>query len=238
MGGTFDPIHLGHLVTAEQARVDCNLDEVIFVPAGQPWQKYNMATPAEQRYLMVVLATAGNPMFSVSRIEVDREGPTYTVDTLKYFKEVLEPDDEIVFTTGADAILNILTWKDAEQAMALATFVAATRPGYSLEALQEHNLTDQVTLLDVPALAISSTDIRQRFQSRRAVSYLIPNEVEQFARKHGLYGTAGTGLTDIPADRDGDLKPDAPAPIATRMCIDTPCPDTCGFGADPVMMKP
>ena len=164
--------------------------------------------------------------------------PTYTIDTLRYFREILEPNDEIVFITGADAILNILTWKDAEQAMELATFVAATRPGYSLEALREHNLTERVTLLDVPALAISSTDIRQRFEARRAVSYLIPNEVEQFARKHGLYGTAGTGLTDIPTDRDGDLKPDVPTPIATRMCIDTPSPEIEGFGTDPVLIKP
>ncbi len=211
MGGTFDPIHLGHLVTAEQARVDCCLDEVIFVPAGRPWQKYNMATPAEQRYLMAVLATASNPMFSVSRIEIDRDGPTYTIDTLRYFRELFEPEDEIVFITGADAILNILTWKDAEQAMALAHFVAATRPGYSLEALHEHNLTERVTLLDVPALAISSTDIRTRFEQGRATRYLIPNEVEQFARKHGLYGTDGSGLTDPVGELTDDERRQAAA---------------------------
>ena len=179
MGGTFDPIHLGHLVTADQARVDVGLDEVVFVPAGAPWQKAHDVTSAEHRYLMTVLATAANPHFSVSRLEVDRQGDTYTV---------------LFFITGADAILNILTWKDAEEAMRLATFVAATRPGYDLSALRDHDLTERVMLLDVPALAISSSDVRARFAAGRPVRYLIPREVEEFARKHGLYGTTGRGL--------------------------------------------
>lgn len=192
MGGTFDPVHMGHLVTAEQARVDVGLDEVVFVPAGSPWQKPDVTSP-EHRYLMTVLATAANPWFSVSRMEVDRDGPTYTVDTLRDLRESLE-DTELFFITGADAILNILTWKDADEALSLATFVAATRPGYDLAALREHDLTGQVTLLDVPALAISSSDVRARFRAGRPVRYLIPREVEEFARKHGLYGTNGRGL--------------------------------------------
>ena len=194
MGGTFDPIHLGHLVTADQACVDVGLDEVVFVPAGSPWQKAeDDVTSAEQRYLMTVLATAANPRFSVSRIEIDREGPTYTVETLRALRANL-PDTELLFITGADAILNILTWKDAEEAMELASFVAATRPGYDLATLAQHGLTDRVTILDVPALAISSSDVRARFAANRPVRYLIPREVEEFARKHGLYGTRGQGL--------------------------------------------
>lgn len=195
MGGTFDPVHLGHLVTAEQARVDVGLDEVVFVPAGSPWQKEDAdVTGAEHRYLMTVLATAANPHFSVSRLEVDRTGPTYTVDTLRSLKDTLV-DTELFFITGADAILNILTWKDADVAMELASFVAATRPGYDLAALADHDLTDRVALLDVPALAISSSDVRSRFATGRPVRYLVPREVEEFARKHGLYGTTGHGLS-------------------------------------------
>jgi nicotinate-nucleotide adenylyltransferase len=193
MGGTFDPVHLGHLVTAEQARVDVGLDEVVFIPAGSPWQKDTDVTGGEQRYLMTVLATAANPRFSVSRMEIDRDGLTYTVDTLRDLHAHL-PDTELHFITGADAILNILTWKDAEEAMALATFVAATRPGYDLAALDRRDLTDRVVILDVPALAISSSDVRARFRAGRSVRYLIPREVEEFARKHGLYGTDGQGL--------------------------------------------
>jgi nicotinate-nucleotide adenylyltransferase len=193
MGGTFDPIHLGHLVTAEQARADLDLDEVVFIPAGRPWQK-DGTTPGEHRYLMTVLATAANPAFSVSRAEVDRDGHTYTVDTLRRMRARL-PDDRIYFITGADAILSILTWKDAEECLRLADFVAASRPGHDLRPLEAVDLTSRVRVLDVPALAISSTDIRERFAKGRSVSYLIPREVEQYARKHGLYSTVGTALS-------------------------------------------
>lgn len=193
MGGTFDPIHLGHLVTAEQARADLDLDEVVFLPAGQPWQKESDTTPAELRYLMTVLATAANPAFSVSRLEIDREGYTYTVQTLRELKAAM-PDATLFFVTGADAILNILTWKDADECLELAVFVAATRPGYDLAKLEAQGIREQVRVLDVPALAISSTDVRERFNKGRPVRYLIPREVEEFARKHGLYGTDGNGL--------------------------------------------
>lgn len=221
MGGTFDPVHLGHLVTAEQARVDVGLDEVLFVPAGRPWQKSvsqksvsqksvsqksgsqksgGAVTASEHRYLMTVLATAANPHFSVSRIEMDRNGPTYTVDTLRRLGGQL-PGTDLFFITGADAILNILTWKDADEALELAKFVAATRPGYDLASLDEHDLTAHVTLLDVPALAISSSDVRARFAAGRPVRYLIPREVEEYACKYGLYGTDGQGLS--PAEVKG-----------------------------------
>ena len=194
MGGTFDPIHLGHLVTAEEARHELDLDEVVFLPAGDPWQKGGGGvTAAEHRYLMVVLATAANPAFSVSRLEVDREGPTYTVDTLRNLRARL-PDEELYFVTGADAILTILSWKDADECLELASFVGATRPGYDLARTADLALDGRVRLLDVPALAISSSDVRDRFGSARAVRYLIPQEVEEYARKHGLYGTPGHGL--------------------------------------------
>ncbi|CAN5272628.1 nicotinate-nucleotide adenylyltransferase [soil metagenome] len=192
MGGSFDPIHLGHLVTADQARYDLDLDEVIFVPAGQPWQK-EQETSAEHRYVMTLLATAANPAFSVSRLEIDRPGRTYTVETLRELRAAL-PSDRLFFITGADAILNILTWRDAEECLRLADFVAASRPGRDLGKLEAQGLRNRVTVLDVPALAISSTDIRRRFASRRSVRYLILQEVEEYARKHGLYGTPGRGL--------------------------------------------
>lgn len=193
MGGTFDPIHMGHLVTAEQVRADLDLDEVVFIPAGDPWQKTREVTGGEHRYLMVVLATAPNPHFSVSRMELEAPGPTYTVDTLRRLRAAL-PDDELFFVTGADAILSILTWRDAEECLALATFVAATRPGHDLSGLTETGVADRVLRLDVPALAISSTEVRQRFAAGRSVTYLIPRPVEEYARKHGLYGMPASHL--------------------------------------------
>ncbi len=201
MGGTFDPIHLGHLVTAEQARVDLGLDEVIFMPAGEPWQKTADVTSAGHRYLMAVLATAANPHFSVSRLEIDHLGPTYTVDTLRRIRDLLEEQginggrDSLYFITGADAIANILTWKAAEECLELATFVAATRPGHDLAHLEREGLRGKVLQLAVPALAISSTDVRERFAKQRAVRYLVPREVEEYVRKHDLYGTTGSSLT-------------------------------------------
>jgi nicotinate-nucleotide adenylyltransferase len=196
MGGSFDPIHLGHLVTAEQAHHDLRLDEVVFVPAGAPWQKMRTLAGAEHRYLMTVLATAANPVFSVSRVEVDTPGASYTLDTLKRFRVEL-PTTELFFITGADAILNILTWKDADAVLGLATFVGATRPGHDLSGLEEAGLRERVRVLDVPALAISSTDVRRRFATGNPVRYLIPREVEEYVRKHGLYGTTGHGLSAV-----------------------------------------
>jgi len=193
MGGTFDPIHLGHLVAADQAQAELGLDEVIFIPAGSPWQKEQGVTPAEHRYLMTVLATATHPSFSVSRLEIDRKGPTYTVDTLRALRDAV-PSADLYFITGADAILNILTWKTTEECLALADFVAATRPGYDLRVLDDHGLRDHVIILDVPALAISSSDVRKRFASGRPVRYLIPSAVEGYARKHRLYSAGGAGL--------------------------------------------
>src|SRR5919109_5518972 len=136
MGGTFNPIHIGHLVTAEEALVAFALREVVFVPAGQPWQKDRDVAPAEDRYLMTVIATASNPHFRVSRMEIDRPGPTYTIDTLRRLHGELG-DVDLYFITGADAILQILTWKDPEEVLGEAQFIAATRPGYDLDRLEK-----------------------------------------------------------------------------------------------------
>jgi nicotinate-nucleotide adenylyltransferase len=185
MGGTFDPIHHGHLVAASEVSNLYGLDEVIFVPTGEPWQKSERrVSPAEHRYLMSVIATASNPRFWVSRVDIDRSGPTYTIDTIRDIA-VQRPDADLYFITGADALAQILSWKDAEDALGLAKFVGVTRPGYDLTA--EHLPRDSVTLLDVPAMAISSSDCRDRVAAGRPVWYLVPDGVVQYISKHRLY---------------------------------------------------
>ncbi|WP_327676840.1 nicotinate-nucleotide adenylyltransferase [Kitasatospora sp. NBC_00458] len=185
MGGTFDPIHHGHLVAASEVASAFHLDEVIFVPTGQPWQKTDRhVTPAEDRYLMTVIATAENPQFSVSRIDIDREGPTYTVDTLRDLR-ALHPDADLFFITGADALAQILSWRDSEELFSLAHFIGCTRPG--------HTLSDAglpvggVSLVEVPALAISSTDCRNRVAKGEPVWYLVPDGVVRYIDKRALY---------------------------------------------------
>lgn len=190
MGGTFDPIHHGHLVTAEEALWQFDLDEVLFVPTGRPWMKHEQGvSPPEDRYLMTVIATASNPRFRVSRLEIDRDGPTYTVDTLRAVRDSYFEETELFFVTGADAILEIYAWKDAEEAMDLAHFIAATRPGYDLARLEEEGAAQhpRITVMDIPALAISSTDIRERVAKGRPVRYLVPEGVKQYIEKAGLY---------------------------------------------------
>jgi nicotinate-nucleotide adenylyltransferase len=185
MGGTFDPIHHGHLVAASEVATLFHLDEVIFVPTGEPWQKsQRRVSPAEHRYLMTVIATASNPRFWVSRVDIDRPGPTYTIDTIRDIRDQ-RPSAELFFITGADALAQILSWKDAEEALTLARFVGVTRPGYDLSA--EHLPVDAVTLVDVPAMAISSSDCRERVAGRRPVWYLVPDGVVQYIQKHRLY---------------------------------------------------
>lgn len=189
MGGTFDPIHYGHLVTAEEALVQLALDEVIFVPTGQPWMKEQRdVSPAEDRYLMTVIATASNPRFSVSRIEIDREGPTYTVDTLRALA-AQNPDAELYFITGADAMLEIFDWKDPDEVLSHAHFIMATRPGYDLARFEATASTGHpnVTVMNIPALAISSTDVRERVREGRPIRYLVPEGVKSFIEKAGLY---------------------------------------------------
>jgi nicotinate-nucleotide adenylyltransferase len=183
MGGTFDPIHNGHLVAASEVAQHFHLDEVVFVPTGQPYQKQN-ATPGEHRYLMTIIATASNPMFTVSRVDIDRGGPTYTIDTLRDLRAE-RPDAELFFITGADAVEQILDWKNIDELWSLAHFVAVSRPGHTLTV---SNLPQQVvSLLEVPALAISSTDCRARVGRGFPVWYLVPDGVVQYISKYHLY---------------------------------------------------
>ncbi|WP_167142129.1 nicotinate-nucleotide adenylyltransferase [Canibacter zhoujuaniae] len=183
MGGTFDPIHHGHLVAASEVAHSYGLDEVIFVPTGRPWQKSGVS-PGEHRYLMTVIATASNPQFTVSRVDIDRAGPTYTVDTLRDLRQQF-PDDELFFITGADAIAQILNWKDVEEIWGLAHFIAVSRPGHELSLSGLSG--DNVSLLEVPAMAISSTDCRSRVKQGHPVWYLVPDGVVQYIAKHRLY---------------------------------------------------
>ncbi|HHW02001.1 MAG TPA: nicotinate-nucleotide adenylyltransferase [Thermoanaerobacterales bacterium] len=194
MGGTFDPIHYGHLVTAEAARINFHLDEVIFTPAGNPPHKKNYTvTPAEHRYLMTALAINGNPYFKVSRVEIDRKGYTYTVDTLRYFAREYGKDTALFFISGADAILDILTWKDVEEILNMCTFIAATRPGYPMEKLKQklQEIKDlygkEVYPLEVTGMDISSTEIRRRVRENLSIKYLLPESIEMYIKKHGIY---------------------------------------------------
>jgi nicotinate-nucleotide adenylyltransferase len=186
MGGTFDPVHHGHLVAASEVAYNFELDEVIFVPPGQPYQKdRRQVSPAEDRYLMTVIATASNPRFSVSRVDIDRPGPTYTIDTLRELRAKAGRQDELFFITGADALSEILTWQDADELFGLAHFVGCTRPGHQLS---DKGLPDgKVSLVEVPALAISSTGCRARVQAGEPVWYLVPDGVVQYIAKRGLY---------------------------------------------------
>lgn len=183
MGGTFDPIHHGHLVAASEVAQSLDLDEVIFVPTGQPWQKMDVSL-AEHRYLMTVIATASNPRFTVSRVDIDRAGPTYTIDTLRDI-HTSRPDADLFFITGADAFAQIVGWKDTQELWDLAHFVAVSRPGHILDV---SGFPEQdVSLLEVPALSISSTDCRSRVSRGFPVWYLVPDGVVQYISKHHLY---------------------------------------------------
>ncbi len=197
MGGTFDPIHHGHLVAASEVQAQFDLDEVVFVPTGQPWQKSGrVVAPAEHRYLMTVIATASNPRFTVSRVDIDRDGPTYTIDTLRDLR-AQRPEAELFFITGADALAQILSWKDADELWDLAHFIGVTRPGY---VLSESGLpAERVSLQEVPAMAISSTDCRERVRAGEPIWYLVPDGVVQYISKHDLYA-AGSSSAAKPKD--------------------------------------
>jgi nicotinate-nucleotide adenylyltransferase len=185
MGGTFDPVHHGHLIAANEVAYRFGLDEVVFVPTGQPWQKaVEKVSPAEDRYLMTVIATASNPRFTVSRVDIDRSGPTYTIDTLRELRAQYG-DAELYFITGADALAKILSWKDVDEMFELAHFVGVTRPGFDLS--DDHLPEDVVTLVTVPAMAISSTDCRSRVAAGQPVWYLVPDGVVQYIAKRRLY---------------------------------------------------
>jgi nicotinate-nucleotide adenylyltransferase len=223
MGGTFDPIHHGHLVAASEVAGLFGLDEVVFVPTGQPWQKsHREVSPAEDRYLMTVIATASNPRFSVSRVDIDRGGHTFTIDTLSDLQRQ-RPDDELFFITGADALSQILSWRDSDRCFELAHFIGVTRPGFDLAA--SHLPEGSVSLVEVPALAISSSDCRERVGRGMPVWYLVPDGVVQYIEKRGLY------REDRRARRAGDASDGRPA--GDRPTYDRPPPGADGAGRAP-----
>ncbi|HSZ48849.1 MAG TPA: nicotinate-nucleotide adenylyltransferase [Streptosporangiaceae bacterium] len=186
MGGTFDPIHHGHLVAASEAADFFGLAEVIFVPTGQPWQKNGReVSAAEDRYLMTVIATASNPRFSVSRVDIDRPGETYTIDTLRDLRAERGPEAEFYFITGADALAKMISWRDTDELFALAQFVGCTRPGHRLTLSDLP--ADRVSLLEIPALSISSTECRERVRRGHPIWYLVPDGIVQYISKRGLY---------------------------------------------------
>lgn len=194
MGGTFDPIHYGHLVAAAEAAEEFRLEQVVFVPAGQPPHKRpETVTDARHRFLMTVLATVANDVFVVSRVDIDRPGPSYTVDTLSELQRLYGPETELYFITGADAMSQILQWKDGESLFEMCHFIAATRPGYSLMTFKKalgpvaQKFKDRIHPLQVPALAISSSDIRHRIRQGRSARYLLPDPVWHYIMKNGLY---------------------------------------------------
>jgi len=198
MGGTFNPIHYGHLVTAEEARIQFNLDRVLFIPTGDPPHKDGQKiTNAQQRYLMTVMATGSNPYFYVSRMEIDRPQPSYTIDTVKDLHEVYK-DSQIFFITGTDAVLDILTWKNPAEILNLCIFIAATRPGYELDKLNNikkrledelgiADINEKIHIIKIPALAISSTDIRNRVRTGKPIRYLLPEGVANHIYKMNFY---------------------------------------------------
>lgn len=194
MGGTFDPIHYGHLVTAEAVRSEFRLDKVFFVPSGNPPHKDpEQVSHSHHRHLMTFLSVTTNLYFEVSQIEINRPGKSYAYDTLKLFRKDY-PDHEIYFITGADAIKEILTWHRVEEVLDLCYFVAATRPGYDLEDLKKEELKvlpeeylKRIMIIEVPAMAISSTDIKKRVREGKPIKYLLPEAVEHYIYKNKLY---------------------------------------------------
>ncbi len=194
MGGTFDPIHHGHLVAASEVGARFGLDEVVFVPTGIPWQKKGRrVSGAEDRYLMTVIATASNPDFTVSRVDIQRPGETYTVDTLKDLREVRGDHVDLFFITGADALAQILTWRGADELFDLAHFVGVSRPGVELHSpAVKHLPKDKITLMEVPAMAISSTACRTRVSQGLPIWYLVPDGIVQYINKRGLYAPEDT----------------------------------------------
>ncbi len=234
MGGTFDPIHHGHLVAASEVAGLFGLDEVVFVPTGQPWQKSDrQVSPAEDRYLMTVVATASNPRFSVSRVDIDRGGPTYTIDTLVDLR-AQRPDAELFFITGADALAQIMTWRDGDRCFDLAHFIGVTRPGYTLADLDLP--AGRVSLVEIPALAISSSDCRGRVARGMPVWYLVPDGVVQYIEKRGLYREGSRWRAPAAVSGGEDPVAGGTPPAGDRPTYDRPPPapaPTSGTGSAP-----
>jgi nicotinate-nucleotide adenylyltransferase len=186
MGGTFDPIHVGHLVAASEVLHSFRLDLVLFVPTGQPWQKESYSA-AEDRYLMTVLGIATNSCFAASRMEIDRVGPTYTADTMETLRDFHGPGTELFFIAGADAALKLGTWRKVERLAELAEVVAVTRPGFTLDTTRFGPELPRVHTLEMPAIAVSSSDVRARVAAGRPIDYLVPEEVARYITRNGLY---------------------------------------------------
>lgn len=203
MGGTFDPIHIGHLACAEQAREAFSLDAVVFIPAGMPAFKLKRhVTPAEHRLAMCKLAVESNPAFDVSRIEIDRPGVTYTADTLRELRGHYPGNVELFFITGADAVCSILKWRESKVIADLASLIAVTRPGYALteqqRALIERSGAFRIHTLEATGLAVSSSDLRSRVAAGKSIRYLTMQRVFDYIAEQQLY----VGKTE--ADDDGD----------------------------------
>lgn len=193
MGGTFDPIHYGHLIIAEESRREFRLDKVIFVPAGEPPHKKDYTvSSAEHRYALTIIATASHPDFVCSRMEIERPGPSYSIDTIRQIKETYPQGTKVYFITGADAMAEILTWHEHDKLKSICKFIAATRPGYNLAELKDRlppDYLDQIIFLEVPGVHISSTELRARVAAGNPIKYMVPEAVEIYIEKHGLYRT-------------------------------------------------
>jgi nicotinate-nucleotide adenylyltransferase len=197
MGGTFDPIHCGHLIAAQEALERFDLEKIIFMPANvQPLKPQGESLPAEDRYRMVAAAVEGNPRFELSHLELSRPGPSYTIDTLREVRASLPEVEEIYFIVGTDSILDICSWKDSEALMEEFPIIVATRPGYDLGRLEaalpeceraRRKTEPRVHVMEIPALDVSSTELRQRVAEGRSIRYLVPEGVRHLIEQNGYY---------------------------------------------------
>ena len=187
MGGTFDPIHIGHLVAGSEALHRFDLDRVLFVPAGEPWQKDRYSEP-EDRYMMTVLGTDGHRSFSASRVELDRKGPTYTADTVDEVGGFYGGDTEIFFIAGADAMLKLGSWRHLDRLTDSVQMIAVNRPGFDLADLQPEPGWPRIHVLEMPPVGVSASEIRTRVQQGRPIDFMVPPTVHDYIRKNGLYG--------------------------------------------------
>ncbi len=191
-GGTFDPIHIGHLVAAEETRVQLKLERVVFVPAGLPPHKLaNHISPVEHRLAMVQLAIASNPYFTVSRVDIDRFGPCYTVETMELLRDEWGPGVELYFIMGSDSLADILTWYKPERLIRLCRLAVVKRPGYDVDIKELDRLlpgiASRVQFINSPLIDVASCDIRRRVRKGLSIKYQVPEAVERYIYEHGLY---------------------------------------------------
>ena len=196
MGGTFDPIHVGHLIAGTEVLYEFDLDLIVFVPTGQPWQKRDYSNP-EDRFMMTVLGTAAHPMFAVSRMELDRRGPTYTADTMRQLKDIYGDRVSFFFIAGADAILQLGTWERLHELKDLTEMIAVTRPGFDLGSFKSEAGWPRVHQLEMPFIDVSGSEIRSRVRRGKPIDFLVPGAVRDYIRSHGLY--------TAPAETHGDV---------------------------------